>query len=192
VVTAPAPAARSAAAIAAAADAIPPTPDRYWSAEEEERRMRWMDDALRYYWFIRHGVKLAAIYGDCTHGTIYKSCDRVRANPEAMAYARALLKETHEAIVHADAAAYQARCAAEVALCERLIASASELGPRAVSTALGALAKLRTSPTSSASPARQDSGTAPDGGVTVTVPPSMLAQRPDDPGARPHDDPDDG
>lgn len=188
--TAPARTAPTAAEIAAAADAIPPTPDRYWSAEEEERRMRWMDDALRYYWFIRHGVKLAAIYGECTHGTIYKSCDRVRANPEAMAYAQTLLKETHAAIVHADAAAYQARCAAEVALCERLIASAGELGPRAVSTALGALAKLRASPASSA---RQDSGTtAPDGGVTVTVPPSMLAQRPDDPGARADDDPDDG
>lgn len=167
-----------------------PTPAVYWDPVREERRMRWMDDALRYYWWHRYGAVLAAQYAECSERTINISVARVREHPEALAYAQELLREVHSAIVHADAASYQARCAAEVAMCDQIVRSARALGPKALSTALASLARLQAAHTPRAPQgvAGGGAGTQGEGSVTVTVPPSMMAQRPDDPTGAPDDD----
>ena len=168
------------------ADTPGPTPAVYWDPVREERRMRWMDDALRYYWWFRYGAVLAAQYAECSERLINLSVARVREHPEALAYAQELLREVHSAIVHADAASYQARCAAEVALCDQIVRSAKAIGPKALSTALASLARLQAAHTPRAAQgvAGGSAGTQGEGSVTVTVPPSMMAQRPDDPTAR--------
>ena len=168
------------------ADTPGPTPAVYWDPVREERRMRWMDDALRFYWWHRYGAVLAAQYAECSERAINLSVARVRDTPEALAYAQELLREVHAAIVHADAASYQARCAAEVALCDQIVRSAKAIGPKALSTALASLARLQAAHTPRAAQgvAGGSAGTQGEGSVTVTVPPSMMAQRPDDPTAR--------
>lgn len=117
----------------------------------------------------RFGVAITAARYGLTPAAVQATCRRVEADPDELQRVHDLLAMMADALDVLEASAAvaraQARGAAYLALADRV----SEMSTDELVEALGALADART--------AQPPAGEASGGGVTVTVPASMLAQR---------------